>query len=237
MLLVVWLLGIAAAVVGASLLGKRRKALGGTVLAGGLLVVLAPFGLLGYSLSPLSDGTTIQVEPLDPPNDPWFTVELRHRTFIDDGTQVAFNARKGPGEVAAVFQDQHPDGVVTADDPLPLAQGAESIWHVSGDDIRYELEYSPDGGTYALVSQLVVVNPADSGTRVRIPFPRSAFNATDVDAGQPYANSWTEEQWRAFYADITLADVDGDTITVPTNRGGTAIIRIEDGLAVVTLAG
>ena len=75
----------------------------------------------------------------------------------------------------------------------------------------------------------------EAGTDVRIPFPRSAFNVTAVDEGEPYANEWSREQWADFYADISLAQVDGDTITVPTNRGGTATITLEQGTATVTV--
>ena len=69
----------------------------------------------------------------------------------------------------------------------------------------------------------------------RIPFPRSALNVTEVDEGEPYAIGWTREQWADFYGGHPLAQVDGDAITVPTNRGGRATVTLDDGTATVTV--
>ena len=230
-----WACGIVAIVVGGLLLARRRRGLGGTLLAAGIFVVLAPFALVAYSATPLTWPTTISVEGLDPPNDPLLTIELLHKRDFEDGTEYHFGAAGGPDRVAGVFEEQHPDGVVTTDDPGVMAQGGESIWHLSTEDVRYELVYRSDPDWYELVTQAVVVHPSQGAVDVRIPFPRSAFNATEIDAGRVYVNGWSQAQWADFYSDVTEAHVDGDTITVPTNRGTTATINLDDGLTKVTL--
>ena len=76
--------------------------------------------------------------------------------------------------------------------------------------------------------------PSDS---VRIPFPRSAFGATEVTEGQIYTDGWTQEQWADFYAGVTDVTVDGNTITVPTDAGGVATITLSEGISKVTIDG
>lgn len=230
-----WTIGVMGVVAGGILLSRRRRGWGWSLLIAGLVVVLSPLSYLAYALSPLNWPTTMHVEGLDPPNDPWFTVELRHTRDFEDGTEYHFGNAGSPEHIAAVFQEQHPDGVVTTGNPTPTAQGGESIWHLSTDDVRYELVQVSDAPWYELATQLVVVQPTGDGPKVRIPFPRSAFNATTISEGQTYANGWSEKQWADFYADITKVHVDGDSITVPTNRGTTATITIDEGLATVTI--
>ena len=233
--LLLWVGGFVAIVAGGIQLAHKRRAIGGSLLAAGLLVVLAPFAVVAYTFSPLSWPTTISVEGLDPPNDPWLTVELKHHSDFQDGTEYHFGAPGGPERVAAVFDEQHPDGVVTTEDPGVMAQGGESIWHLSTEDVRYELVHRSDPNWYELVTQVVVVRASGDAEDVRIPFPRSAFNATEIEAGKVYTNGWSQSQWADFYADVTEARVGGDTITVPTNRGTTATISLDGGLTTVTL--
>lgn len=234
-LILAWaIVALAAIVSGSVLLHRHKRYPGGSLLALGVLLLLAPVGFVAYELSPLTNPTSMFVEGLDPPNDPWFTVELRHTSTFHDGTEYWLGDAGAPERVADVFEDQHPQGVITTAHPVPMAQGGESIWHLSTEDVRYELVHFSDW--YDLATQAVVVHASHSGPDVRIPFPRSAFNVTAVDEGEPYTNGWNEDQWADFYADIAKAHVIGNTITVPTNRGGTAIITLSDGAATVTVS-
>jgi len=228
---------LAALVGGIVLVVKKHRATGiGLILVGSFLILL-PAGIAVMWFTPLGNPTSMQVEPLDPPNDPWFTVDLRHARYFDDGVEYTFGQAGDPERVARVFQDQHPASVVSTADPARMGRNGESIWHLSTDSVRYELMHHTEDGTdfYGLVTQLVVVHESGSGPDVRIPFPRSAFNVTGVDEGEPYANAWSPEQWADFYKDISLTHAAGDTITVPTNRGGTATIVLGDDTATVTV--
>lgn len=229
-----WLLvSVAALTAGFVRLARRKGYPGGSLLALGLVLLLAPIAFLWVS-SEMGKLDSMQVEPLDPPNDEWLFVELRHSRSFDSGIEYTFNKAGDLGHVVSTFQAQHPDGVVTTASPEPI-DTRDGVWHLSREDVRFDLVYDPDSGWYELATQMVVVHPDGSGLDVRIPFPRTAFGATEMDEGQVYTNGWIVDQWDEFYADISEARIDGETITVPTNRGGTAIIEITDGLTRVTL--
>ncbi len=234
-LILAWtIVAVAAIIAGAVRLSKHKGYPGASLLALGILLIVAPVTYVVWGFFYGGTVPSVYVESLDPPNDPGLTVDIRNDTSFDSGSSVDFRA----GSVESVvqtFQDQHPDGVATTAEPLPTAHGTESVWHLSTDDVRYELVYNPVGDVYGLTTQAVVVNPLASGPDVRIPFPRSALDATDLREGQLYANTWSPDQWADFYADISLAHVDGNTITVPTNRGGTATIILDKGTATVAV--
>ena len=160
---------VAALAGGIVLVVKKHRATGvGLILVGSFLVLL-PVGVVAMWFSPLGNPTSMQVEPLDPPNDPWFTVALRHTRDFENGAEYHFGNAGGPEQVAATFQEQHPTGVVTTANPAPMAQGAESIWHMSTDDVRYELEHTSDPDWYHLVTQLVVVHRGRHGCAHSVP--------------------------------------------------------------------
>ena len=230
-----WLIvSIAAIVTGSVRLRQHKGYPGASLLALGTVLLVAPVAYVVWGLFYGGTVPSVYVESLDPPNDPGLTIEIRNRTSFDGGNDVEFRAGSVE-QVVRTFQDQHPDGVVTTADPVRTSNGTESVWHLSTEDVRYELVYNPDSDFYGLTTQAVVVDRLESGPNVRIPFPRSALDATELREGQLYANTWSPDQWADFYADISLSDVDGNTITVPTNRGGTATITLDQETAMVAV--
>ncbi len=212
---------------------SSRKALGIGLLAGGLVVLLSPLTYVVYAVSPLSNPTEIWVEGFEPAKDPGVTVHLRHTRDFENGTEYSFGNAGDPQHVTEAFQEQHPNGVVTRDEPAgPLGQ---SVWHMSTASARYDLMYTPHPDWYHLALQVVVLHPVGNGADLRIPFPRSALDITSITEGEPYVNAWTLDQWTDFYRDITAARVSGSTITVVSAQGPTATITVDNGAATVAI--
>lgn len=229
------LLLAAGAIVAVVLLLRASHAIAAAAVALVVVVALTPGTVVAWDRSPLLNPTTIHVDGLNAADDEGLTVDLVHHLIADDGTEYRFVARGGPDHIAAVFDDQHPAGVVTAADPALVSDGGRSVWHLTTDNVRFELVATPASDSYELVTQAVTLLPEDGSASVRIPFPRSAFGATEVKAGQIYTDGWTQEQWAAFYDGVAEVRVDGNTITVPTDAGGTATITLSEGISKVTI--
>jgi hypothetical protein len=229
------LLLTAAAVVGVVLLIRSRHPVFAAMLAVVVVVAATPGSIVAWDRSPLLHPTTMHVEGLNVADDDGLTVELVHQLIADEGTEYHFVARGGAEHVAALFDDQHSTGVVTTADPALVSDSGRSIWHLAVDNVRFELVATPASDSYELVTQAVAFVPEDGSASVRIPFPRSAFGATEVKEGQIYTDGWTQEQWADFYEGIAEVTVDGNTITVPTDAGGTATIALSEGISKVTI--
>lgn len=235
-LVIAWVvLSVVLIALGTQLRHKGRRGAGWGLVAAGVVVTLAPLWGLLYLVSPLSDPTTIWVEGFEPAKDPGLTVELRHTRDFEDGTEYHFGNAGGPERVAGVFEDQHPDGVVTLGDPPSGPRDNSSIWHLSTDAARYDLTYSADSNWYNLALQVAVLHPAGGGRDLRIPFPRTALDTTALTEGQQYINPWSADQWHDFYRDIPSAEVNGDTITVTSAQGPPATIALGNGVATITI--
>ena len=91
---------VAALAGGIVLVVKKHRATGvGLILVGSFLVLL-PVGVVVLWFSPLGNPTSMFVEGLDPPNDPLFTVELRHTRSFQDGTEYHFGSAGDPDRVS-----------------------------------------------------------------------------------------------------------------------------------------
>jgi len=230
---VVWLLAILLIVGGGICLSRGEKGLGTGLLTVGIGVTLAPFAVVAWLASPLADPTEIRVEGFDPVSDPPLVIELRHRVDSDTATEYRFGKAGDPHHVVSVFQEQHPDGVVTLE-PGAEPRVGDSIWHLSTDNVRWDLTYLVDSDWYALALQVVDVIPEDGGEPLRIPFPRSALGAEVVKEGQPYVNGWTMDEWQNFYADIPSAEIGANWIIVKSVEGEEVIIGVNDGITIVS---
>jgi hypothetical protein len=229
------LLLLAASVLGVVLLARGRHVVLAACLAITVTAALTPGAFLAWDRSPLLHPTSMHVDGLNKQADAGLTVAMTHHLVSEDGTVYAFVARGGPSHVAAVFADQHAGSVSTAADPVLVSDGSHSIWHLAHDNVRYELVATTASDGYELVTQAVTLIPEDGSASLRIPFPSSAFGATEVKEGQIYADGWTQEQWAEFYEGVTEVGVDGNTITVPTDAGTTASITLSEGISKVTL--
>ena len=226
---------VAALAGGIVLVVRKHRATGiGLILVGSFLVLL-PVGIYVMFFTPISDPTSMQVEGFDPEHDSGFTVAMRHQQDFWTESAVSFRKVGGAEAVAEIFEDQHPDGVVTATTSPADSDGSASIWHLSTDDSRFDVVTGVSEDWYALITQFAVVDPVDGGPLVRVPFPRSDPGGIEFREGTAYSNGWSNEQWLDFYADISGASASGDTITVPTNRGGTATITLDQGTATVAV--
>jgi len=224
-----------AAIVGVVLLVRRHHPVWATMLAVVIVVAATPGSIVAWDRSPLTNPTTMHVDGLDPAADAGLTMDLVHQFVAEEGSEYVFVARGGPEHIAAVFDDQHAAGVDTSAAPTLVSDSGRSVWHLAVDDVRFELVATTAQDTYKLVTQAVAFLPADGSESVRIPFPRSAFGATEVEEGQIYTDGWTQEQWADFYAGVTEVQVEGNTVTVPTSGGGTAVITLSEGISKVTI--
>jgi len=230
---VVWLLAILFIVGGGIFLSRGEKGLGTGLLTVGVVVTLAPFAVVAWFASPLANPTEISVEGFEPTEDPPLVVELRHRVEADSSTEYRFGKAGDPHHVASVFQEQHPDGVVTLE-PGADPRVGDSIWHLSTDDARWDVIYTVDTDWYALAVQVVDVVPEAGGEPLRIPFPRSALGAEVIKEGQPYVNGWTMDDWRSFYEEISSAELGANWIIVKSAEGDEVIIGVNDGITIVS---
>jgi len=229
------LLLTAAAVGGVVLLLRSRHPVWAAMLAVVVVVAATPGSIVAWDRSPLTHATTMHVDGLDPDADAGLTADLVHRLVSDLGDTYVFVARGGPEHIAAAFDGQHSAGAITTAEPTPVSDSGRSIWHLAVDNVRFELVATTARDTYELVTQAATLVPDDGSGTVRIPFPRSAFGATEVAEGQIYTDGWTQEQWADFYAGISGVAVDGNTVTVPTDTGGSATITLSEGISKVTL--
>lgn len=230
---VVWLAAVLAIVLGGILLANHRRGAGWAILVVGVAVTVSPFAIAAWAASPLSNPMTIHVEGFRPATDPGLTVDLRHTRDFDSGTEYHFGNAGDAQRVVAVFQEQHPDGVVTLADGASPRVG-ESIWHLSTDEVRYDLTYASEGNWFVLATQVVALHPKVGGGDLRIPFPRSALGAEEVNEGQPYVNGWSMKEWRNFYAGISSANLGHDWIGVRSTDGDGVVISVVDGITTVT---
>ncbi|MGC4175470.1 hypothetical protein [Demequina sp.] len=210
---------------GIARLAKRRVGAGLALLGAGVVMVALPIGWLTWSLY-FDKADSMRVEGLEPQSDPWFEVEIQHDRTIQTGDEYVFGNAGSETEVLAIFQEQHPTGVATPEEGV--VGGTGSVWHVSLDDIRYDLLAS-DGDWFTLQTQAAVVNPSDgAASRVRVPFPVYAVGTGTEWAGVPAENPWEFSDWTEFYEGMSEAQVGTDAIVVPTNRGGTATIAFDE---------
>jgi hypothetical protein len=216
------------------LIGRRTRT-GLWLLAAGVLIAVLPFAAVA-AWDRWDKQHTVWVEGLDPANDSWFEVDIAHRRTFQDGTTYNFHDAGSVEHVVDVFQEQHPDGVPTIPSTLPTDTDV-SLWHISLDDIRYDLLGGQETGGFALEAQVAVVVPSSpSADKVRIPYPASALGGDAEFEGVQSANRWTSAQWHEWYADISEVTFGDNTITVPTNLGGTVTLTFDDAGEFYTVA-
>lgn len=206
---------------------REHRGWGITAIAVGALLVIAPVGGIVWSLTWGSTQPHVWVQGLNPQTDPGLQINIRNNTFVDEGDRVSFVVDMSTDEVLATVEQQHPGGQV----------GGNSLWHLTEDDIRYDLFKDRTEGIYSLDTQVAVVTPRAGGTRERIAFPSSALNTRGLWEGTPFPTYWSTQDWADFYRDMEQAVITLDSVTVPTNRGNTATIYFSDGQAIVELNG
>lgn len=218
------LVGLAMLVTGIVVVGGHR-AWGITAMAVGALILLAPVAAVTWMFTLGSRQPHAWVQGLNPDTDPWLIVEVRNSRSIQDGDLYAFTPHMSEEAFLALLEEQHPDGEA----------GGSSFWHLSADDVRYDIVASGVDDSYELATQVVVVTPDPAGPKQRIAFPSSALDVRTIAEDTPLSTTWTPADWIEFYEDIDLAVVAPDSVTVPTNRGNTATVSFADGKVTVTL--
>lgn len=211
-------------------LATRRRGLGVALLATGLLLVIVPVASIAWWQTWGSKTPSMSVQALDPAADPLFVVTINHDPQVISDESFDSYAFWDAGDVDHVvdaFQEQHPDGVARIPATLPTDEDV-SLWHVSQDDIRFDLYGGQQLGFFDLVTQVAsVTDPDGSAILGRVPYPTDyagAILTTDVSA----YSGITWDEFGEFYADITAVSVGDGTITLPMSTGGTVTLVFDE---------
>ncbi|MGC4175469.1 hypothetical protein [Demequina sp.] len=214
---------------GISFLRGGKKSRGAWMIVGGVLLVAIPLGGTAawhsYQES-RSWEPTVSVQGLDPTGDPEFSVDLHHHLAASPGTfTYTFRDAGDKDEVLAAFQSQHPEGVDAASGPYWEGDYA-SVWHVYLEGARFDL-FDTDNSSFTVATQVAWLSPSDGGVQVYFPFPTGS-SPSSLDGITTLLTAITSEQWHEFYDPIPGVVFAGDTVTVPTSAGGTAVLTFVD---------
>lgn len=212
------------------LVNGRGKLGAGMIAAGALLVVIPVVSIVWWNAWG-SKQHSMSVQALDPATDPVFTVKINHDAHVISDEYYDVYPFDGAGEikdVVATFQAQHPEGVPTIPDTLPT-QDEVSLWHMSQNDIRFDLFGGPEGNYFNLVTQVAsVIRPEDKVAVGRVPYPTAHGGAVLIADTQVGGDVVSLDELTKFYTEIPDATVVGGTITLPMDTGGTLTLTFDE---------